>query len=346
MRGLWTRLACVLALSVLVLVPGRPGLAEPLTSVPQGFGATTPGGAGGTVVRVRTLSDSGRGSLREALRQGNRTIVFDVAGEIVLNTHLYVRGAYVTIDGLSAPPPGITLRGHGLIIRGNRGAHDVIVRGIRVRDSAIDGIQVASGAYNVVIDHVSVTGSSDGNIDITEGSHDVTVSWSIIGNNKKSMLIKYNPARISLHHNVLVGSLERSPLVRISDTETGVATDTTADIRNNVVANWHTGYGTIVWYGPWVNVVNNVYSSGKHRSALRVESARVYAAGNLFTGEFDGNRLGTESTAFAAPLVETQDACSAAKLVLASAGVRPLDALDHRLLTTIAMPMCPGAAPG
>jgi len=346
MRGLWTRLAWVLALSVLLLVPGRPGIAESLTSTPQGFGATTPGGAGGTVVRVRTLNDSGRGSLREALHHGNRTIVFDVAGEIVLTTHLYVRGAYVTIDGLSAPPPGITLRGHGLIIRGNRGAHDVIVRGIRVRDSAIDGIQVAYGAYNVVIDHVSVAGSSDGNIDITEGSHDVTVSWSIVGNNKKSMLIKYNPARISLHHNVLVGSLERSPQVRINDTATGVATDTTADIRNNVVANWHTGYGTIVWYGPWVNVVNNVYSSDKHRSALRVESARVYAAGNLSTGEFDGNQLGTEPTAFAAPLVDTQDACSAAQQVLASAGVRPLDALDHRLLAAIAMPMCPGAAPG
>ena len=221
MRGSRPRLA-----RVLVLERAAPGLGpvrgspRPSPTPHQGFGATTPGGAGAAVVRVTNLNDAGKGSLRAALHQGNRTIVFDVAGEIALSTHLYVGGAFVTIDGLSAPPPGITLRGHGLIIRGNRGAHDVIVRGIRVRDSAIDGIQVAYGAYNVLIDRVSVAGSSDGNIDITE-SHDVTVSWSIIGNNKKSMLIKYNPARITLHHNVLVGSLERSPQVRIDDTETG-----------------------------------------------------------------------------------------------------------------------------
>jgi Viral BACON domain len=55
------------------------------------------------------------------------------------------------------------------------------------------------------------------------------------------------------------------------------------------------------------------------------------------------NRLGTESTAFAATPVETQDACTAAKLVLASAGVRPLDTMDQQLLSSIAMPACPGA---
>jgi hypothetical protein len=188
---------------------------------------------------------------------------------------------------------------------------------------------------------VSVAGSTDGNIDITAGSRDVTVSWSIIGNNKKSMLIKYNPSHISLHHNVLVGSLERNPQVRIDDTEKGVATDTTADIRNNVVANWHTGYGTVVWYGPWANVVNNVFTSAKQRSALRVESARAWVAGNVFSEETDVNALGTESTAFPAPAVDTQDACAAAQLALAGAGVRPLDALDQQLLASIAVPLCP-----
>ena len=267
--------------------------------------------------------------------------MFDVAGEIVVGTHLYVGGPFVTIDGFSAPPPGITLRKHGLIIRGNRGVHDVIVRGIRVRDAAIDGIQIAYGAYNVVIDHVSVAGSSDGNIDITEGSRDVTVSWSIIGNNKKSMLIKYNPSRITLHHNILVGSLERSPQVRVDDTETGRATDTTADIRNNVVANWHTGYGTLVWYGPWANVVNNVFAAAKPRSALRVESARAYVAGNVSGDEVDVNRLGTEPAAFAAPAVDTEDACAAAQHALDGAGVRPLDTLDQRLLASITLPHCP-----
>ena len=92
--------------------------------------------------------------------------------------------------------------------------------------------------------------------------------------------------------------------------------------------------------------MNNVYASAKHRSALEVKSARVFAAGNVFTGEFDVNRHGTEPTAFAAPPVDTQDACTAAKLALAHAGVRPLDALDQQLLAGITLPACPSRAAG
>ena len=63
----------------------------------------------------------------------------------------------------------------------------MVVRGAAaVRDSAIDGIQVAYGAYNVALDHVSATGSLNGNIDITENFHDVTVSWSIVGGTSRT----------------------------------------------------------------------------------------------------------------------------------------------------------------
>jgi hypothetical protein len=71
--------------------------------------------------------------------------VFDVGGVIELARMVLVRGAFVTIDGFSAPPPGITLRGGALFIRGNDGAHDVIVRGIRVRGAPADGIAVSPG---------------------------------------------------------------------------------------------------------------------------------------------------------------------------------------------------------
>ena len=157
--------ALILSTALLCLFSAGRAESDP---VYQGFGATTPGGAGSTVVHVTNLNDSGPGSLREALSQGNRTVVFDVSGDIVLQDYLYVRGAFITIDGFTAPAPGITLRNRGLVIRGSRGAHDVIVRGIRVRNSPLDGIQVSYGAYNVVIDHVSVHGSGDGNLDITE----------------------------------------------------------------------------------------------------------------------------------------------------------------------------------
>src|SRR5262245_61515747 len=184
-----------------------------------GFGAATRGGADGTVFRVTTLDDNGDdaapvpGSLRDAVSQRNRHIVFDVAGTVVLKAHLWVQADHLTLDGSSAPSPGITLTRYGIILRGNRGAHDVIVRGLRVRDlarfpgpdTAWDGIQIATGAFNILVEHVSVHGADDGSIDITSDAHDVTVAWSIVGPPKsgKNMLIKYHSSRITLHHNLL-----------------------------------------------------------------------------------------------------------------------------------------------
>lgn len=311
----------------------------------QGFGATTPGGAGKPVVHVTNLNDSGPGSFRDAVSEGNRTVIFDVGGEIVLSNYVYVTGAFITIDGSTAPPPGITLKNRGLIIRGSQGAHDAIVRGIRVRNSPQDGIQIAYGAYNVVIDHVSIHGSGDGNLDITEDSHDVTVSNSILAEptSGKTMLIKYNASRITLHHNIFVKGLTRNPNVSIDNAGTP-ATDTTLDLRNNLVWDWGSGWGTFVHNGAWVNVVNNFYSApgGDAPDGLIVDTAtaRAYVQGNL-NPQFPGiNTVGNEASSFPAPLVDSQDACTAASQVLSGAGVRPLDALDQQYLTPISLTSC------
>jgi pectate lyase len=308
------------------------GIGEGVSGEPlEGFGTTTLGGSAGAIVHVTTLADSGPGSLREALQGGNRTVVFDVAGDIALSDHVYVRGANVTIDATTAPAPGITLRNRGLIIRGNKGAHDVIVRGIRVRDSSIDGIQVAYGAFNVVLDGVSVSGSLDGDIDITD-SHDVTISWSILGANGKNMLIKYGSSRITLHHVAFVNSLTRNPQVAVDD-EGSPATDLVADVRNNVVTGWGIGYGTLVWKGARANVVNNYYAISD--DALTVTGARAYVSGNVSGDGVNINEGGTEPQPFPSPAVTTQDACTAAWAVLAAAGVRPLDAVDQKLLDSV-----------
>ena len=301
-----------------------------------------------SICHVTNLQDSGPGSLRDAVSQGNCSVVFDVGGEILLNDFIYVKGAFVTIDGFTAPPPGISLRNRGLVIRGNQGAHDVTVRGIRVRNSSIDGIQIAYGAYNVVIDHVSINGSADGNLDITEGSNNVTVSWSIFSEpngTEKNMLIKYNPSRISVHHNIFTEARQRNPQVRIDDAGTN-ATNTTLDLRNNIIWDWSGGYGTLVWYGPWANIVNNYYSSngGDKKDALTVNTtnARAYVSGNIDPEDlgFDINSLGNEAVPFDAPPVATQDACTAAQLVIADAGVRPLDSIDQQYVSRISLVGC------
>lgn len=320
----------------------------------QGFGALTQGGFGKPVYHVTNLNDSGSGSFRDAVSQGNRYVVFDIGGTINLATYLYVQGSFITIDGFSAPAPGITIKNYGLIIRGIKGAHDVIVQGIRVRDAAIDGFQVAYGAYNIVLDHVSSAGSLDENIEITEGSHDVTVSWSIFAapgpDHPMNMLIKYNPSRISLHHNAFVKANQRNPQVRIDDVGTA-ATDTTIDMRNNLVWDWGPGYGTLVWYGPKANIINNFYqspssSAGDKQEGVVVDkpTASAYVSEN-FSG--DGatytslyNSQGNVGAPFAAPAVDTTDACTAANQVLAGAGVRPLDAIDQSNLSLINLASC------
>jgi hypothetical protein len=347
--------------ALIALVPTATGHAQTRY---EGFGATTPGGEGGEVVRVTTLDDAGPGSLREALSAGNRTIVFDVAGDIVLESELFVLGSFITIDGFTAPPPGITLRNRGLVIRGNLGAHDVIVRGVRVRDAAIDGLQIAYGAHHVVVDHVSIHGSGDGNLDITEGSHDVSVSWMVLAEPaglEKNVLIKYDASRVTLHHNVLVGALQRNPQVRQDDAGTP-ATTTTADIRNNVVWGWGTHSGTVVWYGARANVVNNLYgnpgaATDDQASALIVcqgecdgnpaSAARVHARGNVSVdGIPDLDAAGNEAAEFEAAPVDTEDACSAARRAIDEAGMRPLDPVDQAYLATIVLTVCtPGPSP-
>ena len=316
----------------------------------QGFGAGTRGGEDGTLFRVTTLEDNGDddapvpGSLRDAVSQRNRYIVFDVAGTIDLQTFLWVGVDHLTIDGFSAPPPGITLTRYGIILRGNRGAHDVILRNLRVRDIARsptpdtqwDGIQIANGAFNILVDHVSVHGADDGSIDITADAHDVTVAWSIVGPPKsgKNMLVKYYPSRITLHHNLFPNSGSRNPLID-NDDESTPATEITADMRNNLV--WGFGSGTLVAKGAWANVVNNYYS--KASAAIEVQSnGRAYARGNVVHNSLvDINPVGMEGAPFPASPVDTTDAATAACQVRGEAGARPLDAVDQALLDPIGL---------
>jgi pectate lyase len=323
----------------------------------QGFGAWTRGGSDGAVFRVTTLEDNGDdlaplpGSLRDAVSRRNRYIAFDVAGTIALRTHLWVSVDHLTIDGWSAPAPGITLTRYGMILRGNRGAHDVVVRGLRIRDltrsptadTQWDGIQIANGAFNILVHHVSVRGADDGSIDITADAHDVTVAWSLIGPPKsgKNMLVKYRPSRITLHHNLFNSSGLRNPQIE-NDEERTPAGGITVDMRNNLL--WRFGAGTTVAKGAWANVVNNYYS--KPSGAIRVQSnGRAYTRGNAVhnNSRVDINRFGLEAAPFPAPPVATTDAATAACQVRERAGVRPLDAIDQAILAKVILKGC--AAP-
>jgi hypothetical protein len=293
---------------------------------------------------VTNLKDSGAGSLRDALSQGNRCVVFDVGGTISLSSNLLVRGANVTIDGLTAPSPGITVRNATLVVQGSSGAGNVVIRGIRHRGASDDGLRVY-GASNVVFDRVSVSGYGDGAIDVTENARNVTIQWSILGKGtqatSKATLIAYNAARVSVHHNLYTAGETRHPRCSNSDTSSLTA-ETVCDVRNNLV--WDFMSGTEVQQATKGNVVNNYYYSTRAYStshAIVVGSgSQAYVSGNYSKNGWDVNN-GNRSTAFAADVPTTTDAVTAAKEVIVKAGARGprfgLDSTDQGYVGSVSV---------
>lgn len=211
-----------------------------------GWAAVTPGGRGGTVVRVTSLGGSGSGTLRAALaRPEPRIIVFEVGGVIDLGMEtLVVESPYVTIAGQTAPSPGITLVRGGIDIR----THDVIVQHLRIRPGEAaqakrsgwgeDAITTVA-AHHVIIDHCSLTWATDENLSASgkrftgatpeewraATSHDVTFSHNIIaegladsshpkGEHSKGSLIHDNVSRLLIYGNLYAHNYERNPLFK------------------------------------------------------------------------------------------------------------------------------------
>jgi hypothetical protein len=254
----------------------------------EGYGFVTRGGAGGDIYHVTTLADSGQGSLREGIlsRTGPRTIVFDVGGTITLATSLVINRPYLTIDGATAPAPGITLTkavdSTQFVIAGT---HDIILRHLRFLGLYLRGAQAGNNdtaflaidgdsnpdhiARNIVVDHVTVQNATDAGLDIWGEVSDVTVSWCLIANSFHPSTVSHYPApfqtrrRISMHHNVWARNGERNPQLRADVAD--------FDYVNNIVYDW--GYGIGGGYGVRIrndagepkvngNFVNNYFLAG------------------------------------------------------------------------------------
>ena len=257
---------------------GAPPLGSPSPESPtpessiaghEGYGSVTRGGSGGRIYHVTSLADEGPGTLRDGIlnRIGARVIVFDVAGTITLERGITIRFPYLTIDGSTAPSPGITIRAarerSGIIINGTS---DIIVRHLRFHGTYagekdpgnfVDTIAIFGGggprrggahlAERIVLDHLTVRNAGDSGPDLWGSVQDVTVSWCFFFHSRHPTTVSFRPPagrtrqRISMHHNVYAKNGERNPQVR------GDVRD--FDFVNNVVygygfygeANW--GYG-------------------------------------------------------------------------------------------------------
>lgn len=127
----------------------------------EGFGQGAVGGSNGKVYVVSNLNDSGAGSLRDAVSQPDRIVVFQVGGLINIKERIVV-SKRVSILGQTAPGDGITVYGNGWSFSN---ADDAIVRYIRIRmgkggSSGKDAAGIAEGK-NMIFDHVSVSWGRD-----------------------------------------------------------------------------------------------------------------------------------------------------------------------------------------
>src|SRR5690606_30047236 len=136
-------------------IPAFPGA--------EGFGCYTTGGRGGTVYHVTTLEDGNEpGTFRHAVSQkGTRTVVFDVAGTIFLNSRLPIVDGNLTIAGQTAPGQGICIARYPVSVN----ADNVIIRYMRFRvgnegDGEPDGLG-GSKNRNIIIHHCAISWTAD-----------------------------------------------------------------------------------------------------------------------------------------------------------------------------------------
>jgi len=288
---------------------GQPESRQLAFPTAEGYGRFAQGGRGGRVIAVTNLNDSGPGSLRAAVEaEGPRTVVFEVSGRIVLQSRLIVRAANsnLTIAGQTAPGLGICLSNYNL---GILGAHDVIIRYLRVRPgntsgTTLDGMGMAS-ADHCIIDHCSISWTLDESFS-SRGARNITLQRTLISEALNAAGHKKYPpgtqhgyaASISgdigsFHHNLLAHCAGRNwslagGLNKPDHTYAG-----RLDIRNNVVYNWK--HRTTDGGAHEVNFVNNYYKPGAATTffyALRPQfanfpgSQQYYFAGNVMPGHF------------------------------------------------------------
>lgn len=328
----------------------------------QGFGSQAVGGSNSsTVYHVTNLNPSGAGSLANGIGS-NRTIVFDVGGTIsgrfdITNT------SYLTIDGDTAPSPGITINnnnnGDGISFDGS-GTHHCILRGIRVTNAGNDGINVLDGAHDIAIDGCASWGNRDGNIDVANDSYNVTVQYCIIGEGNSgwsgdSLCTSWN---VSFHHNLFSPATsgqvgERCPFVHANYNKVG---SPNADIRNNIVWKFGrsggtgSGYGTGVAYGATANVVNNYYKAGSSSYASNgvmlsdygSNPGVAYVAGNISEGISNVNSVSNHAE-YAIPSwaqIDSEDVCTGAANVLALAGTKYRSSTEQGYVSAVNMVNC------
>jgi hypothetical protein len=319
----------------------------------EGFGRDAIGGRNGKVYIVSKLNDSGAGSLRDAVSQPDRIIVFSVGGLIKIKDRMVV-SKRVSILGQTAPGDGITVYGNGWSFSN---ADDAIVRYIRIRmgkggASGKDAITIAEG-QNMIFDHVSVSWGRDETFSISGGDvGNITIQNSIIAQGLETHscggLMQTNVGNgISLLRNLYIDNKTRNPKVK-----------GTNDFTNNVVYNWGGGGAYIAGDSEGsseANIVGNYFVTGPSSSVAAFTRGnanfKAYVEGNVYDSDKDGKlggaQLPASSSSYGGLAIQAKkyaypapakiiSAADAMALAAKSAGASKVrDAVDKRLITEL-----------
>ena len=172
------------------------------------------------MVHVTNLNDNGAGSLRAAVQGSTKkTVVFDVAGVIALNSDLVI-GDNTTIAGQTAPYPGITIR-----YRTVRPGSNNIIRFIRIRRGQERDVNDGADAIwqrqknSIMLDHCSFSWCID-EVASFYDNNNFTMQWCTIaesltnaGHNKGAHGYGgiWGGKLASFHHNFLLHMQNRVP---------------------------------------------------------------------------------------------------------------------------------------
>lgn len=294
--------ASLISAAAMAQVPAFPGA--------EGHGRYVTGGRGGKIVHVTNLNDSGTGSFREAVKSGNKIIVFDVAGVIALKSDLKFADN-ITILGQTAPSPGITLRYYTVQPGSNN-----IIRFLRIRRGQEKNINDGADASwqrnktGIIFDHCSFSWSID-EVASFYDNNNFTMQWCTVaesltnpGHSKGAHGYGgiWGGKLASFHHNFIGHLMNRGP--RFNGARYGWTGYTSnknystyqwkntvqaenVDFRNCVMYNAQgTCYG-----GPGggqINIVNNYYKAGPSQSLKGTTQNGIKV--DVSTGKERGNQ--------------------------------------------------------
>lgn len=346
-------------------IPAFPGA--------EGGGMWVTGGRGGKVIKVTSLADDGsEGTLRWALEQkGPRIILFDVSGNIALESMLHVTEGNFTLAGESAPGGGICITGHDTRFE----ADNIIVRHLRFRlgdktSTQEDALEFRK-CTGAIVDHCSASWSVD-ECASCYGNRNFTMQYCLIYESLNHSTHKkgnhgyggiWGGRNATFHHNILAHHSSRNPRLDHPFLYWGrdlLLYRGTVELYNNTIYNW----GDKACYGGeegWWIFCNNLFIPGPdtkntteflqssvypkphatnghyHISGNIVEGNEEIANDNWVGVDIQGNTT-REEIEMAAPRKmwgETPQAAHITVMGPSGAGAKPTDKADERVLAEI-----------